>query len=558
MTNTVSFIPIGGVGDVTKNMYLYEYGDQILIVDCGLGFADETMIGVDLLLPDISYLQSTTKKIVGMILTHGHEDHIGSLPFILPQLMADGKLSSGFTIFGSPLTSALANEKLKEFGVTMRVQKVSFEEEEKILGDFKVSFIRITHSVPDASNLFIKTPGGNFYHGSDFKFDLTPADGRKTEFQKIVKASEEGITCLMSDCLGSERKGYTLSEDALFENFKREMSDCRGKFIVTTYSSNISRLNQAIKVAEDFNRRICFVGRSLIKAKDVAKNLGYMKIKEGLEITVEQIKNYNNEDLLLFVAGSQGQENSAMTRIVNNEHKDIKLAPEDVVIFSSDSIPGNEIAVNSLIDTIAKKGTKVVYSQITDDFHVSGHGSSQDLMLMISLTKPSKLLPIGGTYRQMVAYKLLAKKLGYKDSDMMLIEDGQEVIFSGTDVKLGRKIATRNVYVDEITGEEVESFVLRDRQRLSEGGVVIVLVEIDSMTSQIINTPDIIIRGFTALDNKKLSRIIMQELRKTLESKKGRVTNWFYIRKLIGNISERAIFKEFRRSPLVLPVVIEM
>ncbi|MCL5970459.1 MAG: ribonuclease J [Patescibacteria group bacterium] len=567
MNNQVSFIPIGGVGDVTKNMYLYEYNDQILIVDCGLGFADETMVGVDLLLPDVSYLLSTNKKIVGMVLTHGHEDHIGSLPYVLPQLISGGK-HKPFSIFGSPLTAALANEKLKEFGVGIRVEKVNFKDAALKLGDFKISFVRVTHSIPDASNLFIETPGGNFYHASDFKFDLTPVDGQKVEFEKIISASSTGIVGLMSDCLGAEKAGYTLPERAISESFRREIDRCTGKVIITTYSSNISRLNQAIKVAGEYNRKVCFVGRSLIKAKEVAAELDYLKLKEGIEITVDQLKRYNDNQILLFVAGSQGQENSAMTRIASGEHREVKLGPQDVVIFSSDAIPGNETAINSLIDSIAKKGTKVVYSELTDQFHVSGHGSSQDLMLMMSLVKPSKLVPIGGTYKQMVAYRDLAKNAGYKNDDLILLEDGQEVIFtsyqkgieqiSSVDVKLGRKIETKNVYVDEITGEELENFVLRDRQRLSEGGIIIILVEIDTGTGQVVNTPDIIMRGIVSIDQNKLSQKVMFEIRKKLGDKKGRVTNWVYIRRLIGEIAERTILREFKQRPLVLPVVIEV
>ncbi|MDO8657966.1 MAG: ribonuclease J [Candidatus Levybacteria bacterium] len=558
MNNQISFIPIGGIGDVTKNMYLYEYEDQILIIDCGLGFADETMLGVDLLLPDISYLLSTPKKIMGMVLTHGHEDHIGALPFILPQLLSSDKLDKDFSIYGSPLTAALANAKLREFGVGFRVNTVSFEDSEKVFGEFKISFIRVTHSVPDASNLFIQTPVGNFYHGSDFKFDLTPVDGKKTEFDKIIKSGQEGTLCLMSDCLGAEKDGYTPSEEVLSENFDREMGNCLGKFIVTTYSSNISRLNQAIKVAQKYNRRVCFVGRSLIKAKEVALELGYLQLKDGVEIGVDQIKNYDDEKLLLFVAGSQGQENSAMTRIANGDHREVKFTPKDVVIFSSDPIPGNEVSINSLIDTIAKRGVKVVYSQMTDDFHVSGHGSQQDLILMMSLVGAKNLLPIGGTYRQMVAYKLLASKLGYKEENVFLVEDGQEIIFGKDSVTSGKKINTRNVYVDEITGGEVESFVLRDRQKLSEGGIIILMIEVDSATGQIIGNPDIITRGFISIDTKKLNQKIIQELKKVFTSKKGRVTNWFHVRRLVGDITERTIYKEFRRNPLVLPVVIEV
>lgn len=550
MIDQVSFIPLGGIGDVTKNMYLYEYRDKVLIVDCGLGFADETMLGVDLLLPDISYLLKTKKKIIGMVLTHGHEDHIGALPFVLPQLPL-------IPIFASPLTAALANEKLKEFSVQNQVKTVQFDGQELVLDEFKISFIRVTHSVPDSAHLFIKTPIGNFYHGSDFKFEEAPFDERLTDYQKITKVSSEKVLCLMSDCLGAEREGRTPSEATLLPSFTKEIRNCSGKFIVTTYSSNIARLNQIIKVSEEVVRKVCFIGRSLVKTKEVAQKLGYLKLKNGLEIQLDQIKFYKDSELTLLVAGSQGQEESAMARIINGEHREIKLTPSDTVIFSADPIPGNEVSVYELIDTIAKNGTRVLYSALGRDFHVSGHASGEELKQMILFTKPQKLLPIGGAFRQMAAYRNLAEKLGYKRNNILLLEDGQEVIFSKDGVRFGRMISVKNVYVDEISGEEVESFVLRDRQKLSEGGIVIVLAEIDSSTGQLVGTPDLIVRGFRA-DDKKILRTSLRQDLKVLVAKKGRITNWVYIRKLIGEIAERRIFRQLRRRPLVLPVVIEV
>lgn len=553
--DNLSFLPLGGIGDVTKNMYLYQYKDQILIVDCGLGFADETMLGVDLLLPDISYLLKVKKKIVGLVLTHGHEDHIGAVPFILPQLTA---LGQSFPVYGSPLTAAFTNEKLKEFGVPTRVQTVPFEQNERVMGDFKVSFIRVTHSVPDTSHLFIETPVGNIYHGSDFKFDLTPADGKKTDFARIAKAADKGILCLMSDCLGSERTAYTRSEESMTDSFEREMKNCKGKFIVTTYSSNIARLNQIIEAAERLNRKICFVGRSLIKAKEVAIRLGYMKLRKGLEIEIHEVRKYPDNQVLLMVAGSQGQENSGMSRIANGEHKEIFLKPDDMVVFSSDPIPGNEVMVNSLVDSIAKTDASVIYSGISSEFHVSGHGAAPELMLLISLTKPRYLVPIGGTFKHMVAYQKLGKKLGYHEQNIILLDDGQEVVYTKQGPKPGQKINTKNVYVDDVSGEELENFVLRDRQRLSEGGIVIVMVEVESATGSIVTKPDIIIRGFIIEDTTKLNQKIMDEYTKSSVNRKGRVTNWVHVRNLIGEIAERQIFRELRRRPLVLPIVIEV
>ncbi len=550
MNDHLSFIPLGGIGDVTKNMYLYQYRDQILIVDCGLGFADETMLGVDLLLPDISYLLKTKKRIVGMLLTHGHEDHIGALPFLLPQL-------PDFPIFGTPLTATFANDKLKEFNARKRVQAVNFNDSEKRLGSFSFSFISVTHSVPDTSHIFIKTPVGNFYHGSDFKFDDTPYNGKRTDYAKIGEAGSTGAMCLLSDCLGAERKGRTPSDIGLTENFINEMRECRGKFIVTTYSSNIARLNQIIEASNKNGRRVCFVGRSLIRAKDAARSLGYLNLKKDMEIEIEELRNHQDNKLTLIVAGSQGQENSALSRIANGEHRDVKLREEDVIIFSSDPIPGNETSVYELVDTLTRRGVKVIYSPITRDFHVSGHASLDELEHLINLVKPKKLIPIGGQFRHMFAYKKLAEKLGYKKSDVFLMEDGQELIFERGNVKYGKTMPIRNVYVDEISGEELEGFVLRDRQKLSEAGIIIILTEVDSATGQLVGNTDVIVRGF-AYDVKRLGSRLTQDFRKTLGRRKGRVTNWIYIRKLIGEIAERRIFKDLRRRPLVLPVVIEV
>lgn len=558
MQKQLSFIPLGGLGDVTKNLYLYEYGDEILIVDCGIGFADETMLGVDLLLPDISYLLKTNKKIVGMAFTHGHEDHIGALPFILPQLTSLYNSQQPFPLYATPLTAAFANEKLKEFGVATKVESVPFENPTRKAGSFTLSFIHVTHSIPDTSHIFIETPAGNMYHGSDFKFDLTPANGVKTDFSSISKAAEKGVTCLMSDCLGSERAGITPTEAGMMESFEREMKNCQGKFIVTTYASNISRLNQVITVAEKLNRRVCFVGRSLTKAKDIAIKLGYMKLKQNLEISIEDVKKYPPEQVMLLVAGSQGQENSAMSRIANDEHKDITLTPKDVVVFSSDPIPGNEIMVTSLVDTLVRNGIRVIYSDISREFHVSGHGSQQELMLLMSLVKAKYVMPISGNYKHMVAYEHLAQKIGYKENEVILLDNGQEVLFTKNGPKNGRKITTRPVYVDQINNEEVESFVMRDRQKLSEGGIVIVMAEIEEASGQLATPPDLIIRGFIAEDTKKISQKITQELTKTLSGRKGRVTNWIHLRKVIAEVAERQIFKELRRRPLVLPVVIEV
>ncbi len=547
----ISFIPLGGAVDVTKNLYLYEYGDQVLIVDCGLGFANETMIGVDLILPDITYLLKSTKKIAGMVLTHGHEDHIGALPFVLPQLPGN------FEIFATTFTAGLINEKLREFGIGKKVQTASFDKSYDF-GPFNVSFIRVTHSVPDTSNLFIKTPAGNFYHGSDFKFDDSPFDGKVSEYEKIRSLSSQGVLCLMSDVLGAERPGRSLPETMLSQTIEDEMRKAPGKFIFTTYSSNIARLNQVILAAEKTGKHVCFIGRSLFKAVDVAKKLAYIKLPPGMEIAdSKELKRFPENKIVLIVAGTQGQEGSALSRIVSGSVAEVPLTPKDTVVFSSDPIPGNELSVYALIDAISKVGAKVYYSDIPPSFHVSGHGPSEDLMKMVDLVHPKKVLPIGATYRHMAAYKKLVKEKGYQDQDILLLDDGQEVIFENGTSRLGRKIDVRNVFVDQVSGEEVETFVLRDREKLSQDGVVVVIVEINSIDGQLLNS-NIIARGFLPSETERVSRGLTSEIRTELTRSKNRVKDWNYMRKIIGNISERFILKKLKKRPLILPIAIEV
>jgi ribonuclease J len=554
MNQNLTYLPLGGVSDVTRNMHIYELGNEILVVDCGLGFADETMLGVELLLPDITYLKTAVaagKKIVGMAISHGHEDHFGALPFILPDLPS-------FPIVATPLTAEFANSKLKEFGVNQRVQKVDFDGGEVRLGSFLLQFIRVTHSVPDTSHIFIKTPVGNFYHGSDFKFETNPFDGKKSDLEKISEVSKQGVVCLMSDCLRAEQKGHIKSENLILPALERELAKTNGKFIVTTYSSNIARVGQIIEVAKKFGRKVCFVGRSMLNTKEMAISLGYLKIERGMEVLLEQLKNFKDSNIVMIVAGSQGQEHSALSRIVNGDHRDIKLNPLDTVVFSSDAIPGNEISVDSLIDNIARRGARPVYSTIADDLHVSGHGAQEELGLLMDLTKPKNVLPIGGTYKQMVQYKELARSRGFRDKNIILIENGQPIIFTKEGTTLGKKLHLKNVYVDQISGEEVESFVLRDRQKLAMDGVVILMVEIDAASGQLVDKPNIIVRGLSVMETDQITKELVKQLKNSLSQKKNQVTDWIYMRKFILEIAEKYIFKNLRKRPLILPVIIEV
>lgn len=551
MDNSLSFISLGGVGDVTKNMYAYIYGNEILLIDCGIGFVDESMPGVDLTIPNVTYLKQlmgSNKRIVGMILSHGHEDHIGALPFVLPMLPK-------FPIYGSTLTAELSNEKLKDFGEGNIVKTFKFDETIK-LGSFTVSFAHITHSIIDAANIFIRTPIGNFYHGSDYKFDFTPVDGKPSELRKIARFGDEGILCTMSDCLGAERPGLSRSELSIEEGFDREARFTKGKMFITTYSSNISRMNQAINVAKKYNRKVCFVGRSFLKVKDIGKKLRYMDLPSKMEIKPQDVKRLPPNQVMILIAGSQAQVESGLVRIAQNQDKDIFINRGDTVIFSADPIPGNEANINSLIDTISKREAKVVYSDLTDEFHVSGHGSQEDEKLLISLTNPKFLLPIGGTYKQMVAYRSVAQTMGYRADDVIFADNSREVIFTQSGFRYGKSITMPNIYVDQISGEEVEKYIILDRQKISKEGVFIIVCEMSPSTGQLVSPPDIIARGVIYDEVEKFKKNLFTELSKAFSGKNEKVSNWNFYRKTIEQIAENLLYKE-RREPLVIPVIIE-
>ncbi len=553
-TSGLSFISLGGVGTVTRNMYLYMVDSEILIVDCGIGFPDEaTVTGVDFLIPDITYLKKLVdsgKKIVGMALSHGHEDHIGAVPFLLDQLPQ-------FPIYATKFTAELTNLKLKDFALNKRVEETPFNKD-VALGKFIIRFIRVTHSVPDTSHIFIKTPVGNYYHGSDFKFDLAPVDKKPSDLQAIVAAGNEGVNALFSDCLGSEREGHSESESKITASFEDEFRRAKGKVFITTYSSNVARMNQAIEAAIRFNRKVCFLGRSFLKVRDLSRQLGYLNCPEKWEVKPERVASINPREVMILLPGSQAQDESALVRVTTDSNRHgIRIEKEDTVIFSADPIPGNEMSINSLIDAIAAKGARIIYSDIANDFHVSGHGSQNDLKLLVSLLKPRFAVPISGNYRHMMKYKELIKDLNYDERNIILMESGQELNFSGTTYRVGRKHDLRTVYVDEFTGEEMEHFVLRDRQKISKEGVMIILAEVDTNSGKLVAPLDIIARGFLYPEKEEFTKKLEEQFAKFLSENGGKAINWGYYRKVIQRSAERILMRE-KREPMVIPIIVEV
>lgn len=550
-------IPLGGIGNVTKNMYIYELRkdrdtiSDILIVDCGIGFPDSDMYGIDLIIPDITYLRDKKEKIRGYVLTHGHEDHISALPYILPEIPAQ--------VYATELTAALAEVKLRDYGLQNRIHKVDRNKSLRI-GPFEIEFIHVTHSIPDAANLFIHTPVGNMYHGSDYKFDWTPLDGKQTEVQKIARLSSRGVLCLLSDCVRVESPGYTLSEQVIDDTLEREIRNCRGKFIFTTQSSNISRIQQAVNTAVKNNRRIVFLGRSIEENVKVAKELKYLDYPEVFTVGEKEIKRYNPKDLFLIVTGSQAQPNSALSRIAGGQHKYVSIAKGDVVVFSADPIPGYENDVHTLIDVLTALGARVAYSEIIDELHVSGHGSAYDLSLMVGLTQPKYIIPIGGTIRQMAHYKDLVMKMGYKDNQVILPEDGDIIQFHPDQTAaIKGKIDLKNIMVDGLGIGDIGNVVLRDRQTMASEGIVAVVVPIEEKTGAVTAEPDIITRGFVYV--KESSNLIEQAKKvvtNSLKLKKGKIFDWHFVRRSIEGNLEEFFYKETHRRPLIIAVIIKV
>ncbi len=556
------FLPLGGVLGVTKNMYLYElYKDDILedilIVDCGIGFPSEKDLGVDFVIPDISYLQDKVSKIRGIVLTHGHEDHISALPYHYAALGEP-------LIYGSKLTTAFVVNKFKEFGKPPKVvnegpEKIGIDyKKEYSLGNFKIKFIRLAHSIPDTMHILIKTPVGAIYHGPDFKFDLTPPYGLPPDFYEIAKAGKNGVLCLLSDCLGAEREGFTLSEAIVGQTFEDEMRKTKGKFIMTTFSSNISRIRQCIDAAIKFNRKIVFLGRSMRENTTLAQSIGYLPIPRALMGKEQEVMKLPPNKVCLIVAGSQGQYTSALSKLAHRQNKFIQLKLGDKVVLSSDPIPGNENEVYALIEDLTLQGADVIYSDIQEQLHASGHGNQEDLKLLARLTNPRYFIPIGGTIRHQRQYERLMVELGYDKKNIFALAEGDTVWFSDKGAYRGESVLTKNIYVDAYGVGDVGQTILRDRKTLSSEGVVVAILLIDNM-GHLTTQPKLLSKGFIF---EQVNKAILDNGIKVIEratKPRGQellnITNMKQV--LIHELGEY-FYKETGRKPLIAVEVIQI
>ncbi|MCL4377971.1 MAG: ribonuclease J [Actinobacteria bacterium] len=551
----LKFTPLGGITNVTKNMYVYELFENddlkdILLIDCGIGFPQEKGLGVDFIIPDISYLKDKTEKIKAIILSHGHEDHTSALPIHYQSL---GKPQ----IYASKLTATFVENKFKEYNQSVKINQVKYRTEYKI-GGFIVSFINITHSIPDTLHILIKTPVGTIYHGTDFKLDLTPPYGNYPDFYSITKAGNEGILCLLSDSLGAEREGLTLSENIVGQTFEDEMRKTKGKFIMTTFSSNISRIRQCLDAAIKFNRRIVFMGRSMRENTRLATEIGYLPIPQNFLLKEEAVAKMAPNKICLIIAGSQGQYDSALVKLANNSNPNIKIKSGDKVIFSSDPIPGNESEVYSLIETLSLRGADVVYSDIQEQLHASGHGNQEDLKFLARFTNPLYFIPIGGTIRHQRQYQKIISDMGYKKENILLLDEGDSVLMKSGKVVLGEKVDTKNIYVDAYGIGDVGNIILRDRKTLASDGIVTSVLVIDNL-GHLVSRPRILTRGFVfQKDEKKLFEDAVVEIEKILKPKRDKTLETENLKKEIGTRLESFFYKATGREPLVIVDIIQI
>lgn len=548
---SVRFIAISGTTDVTENCYVYETENDMILVDCGVGFPDPEMYGVDLVIPDFTYIKQNANKLRGVVISHGHEDHIGALPFLLKDVQVP--------IYSTKLVAGFIEDKFNDYGVrNFKVNVFDPEKDTLTLGSFKVTPFRVSHSVPDGVGFCIDTPEGKFFHVPDYKFDWTPVDGRPFDVKKAAILASDGALALASDALGANEPGHTGSEKEIEERIARIVDGARGQIFFSTISSNISRMQQAINVAKKFGRKVVFIGRSIDKKAQIAKNLGYLYYDEGMVISNKQAEKLGSDRVMYIISGSYGQPGSALYRVSVGEHEFLKAEKDDVVIFSGDPAPpGSKTNVDFVVDKFFEMGVDVHYYDMQEDLHVSGHGSREDIKSLFGLIKPKYFIPIGGTIRHMKAYGKIAQDMGAKSNEVFALKSGDVVEFKDKEARVIDTIPIRDVLVDGLGIGDVGNIVLRDRHVLSKEGIAIVMLQIDRKAGKLFAEPEIISRGFVfAGANKSLLDAAAAELAKRI-SARDRVDA-----KMLKDTSidflERYFYEKIKRRPMVLPVIVEV
>jgi ribonuclease J len=548
----VKIIPLGGMNEIGKNLTVIEYKNDIVIIDCGLKFPDEDMFGIDLVIPDISYLLKNKEKISGIFLTHGHEDHIGALPYVLKQI--------NVPVYGTKLTLGIVQSKLKEHGLLSTTQLEVVKPRDVIrLNSVSVEFIKTNHSMADSVAIAIHTPLGVVLHTGDFKVDFTPIDGEPMDVARFAELGKKGVLALMADSTNVERPGYTKSERIVGENLNRIFGKTKGRIIVATFASNVHRIQQIIDAAVIYGRKVAVSGRSMENIVNVAMELGYIQIEKDNLVSIDQINKYNNDQVVIITTGSQGEPMSALSRMAASEHRKVNIVEGDKIIISATPIPGNEKLVSRVINQLFKKGAEVVYDSL-EDVHVSGHACQEELKLMQTLVKPKFFIPVHGEYRHLKLHGELAVKLGLPESNLIIGDIGDVIEVTRNSIKKNGSIVSGQVFVDGLGVGDVGNIVLRDRKHLSQDGILTVVVTLSKENKNIIAGPDIISRGFVYV---RESEGLMDEARDLvrnilLDCEEKKITDWATLKSMVRDELRSYLYEKTKRRPMILPIIMEI
>ena len=550
-SHEVKLIPLGGLNEVGKNITVLEYKNDIIVIDCGLSFPDDEMFGIDIVIPDFTYLIKNREKVKGIILTHGHEDHIGAIPYLLKEI--------DVPIYGTRLTLGLVENKIKEHGLTAKLNIIKAGQTIKI-GEFKIETIRTTHSIADAICLAIDTPAGVIFHTGDFKVDYTPLDGEPIDFQRLAKIGSRGVLLMLADSTNSERKGYTPSERTVGITLENIFRGCNSRILTATFASNVHRLQRIIDTAIMFDRKVAISGRSMINVVKLATEIGYLKIPANVLVDIHKIKNIKDSELVIITTGSQGEPMSALSRMATNDHKAVQIKNGDVVILSSSPIPGNEKTVSNIVNLLFAKGAEVIYSDIAD-IHVTGHACAEELKLIHTLIKPKYFMPVHGEYRHLRQHAKIAETLGMRTENIFILGNGDVLSLKRNQVvKTKETVHCSNVMVDGLGVGDVGNIVLRDRKLLSEAGLIIVVAAIDKATGFVCSGPDIISRGFVYV---RESEDLIESARKVAEERlfkcqKENMKDWSGMKSAVRSDLQNFIYQRTKRNPVILPIFMEV
>ena len=547
----VRIVPLGGVGEIGKNMWVIEYDDQMLIIDCGFCFPREDMLGVDYVIPDIAYIKKNREKVKAVLITHGHEDHIGATPYLLPEI--------GAPVYGTDLTLALIETKLAERKIDGVALNIIKPRDSFSAGVFKIEAIRVTHSIDAALGFAIHTPAGTIVHTGDFKVDYTPVDGKVMDLAKFAQLGDNGVLALLSDSTNAESPGFTMSESRVGDTFENYFKKATGRIIVATFASNIHRLQQVVSASKRYGRKVCLTGRSMLKIAKVAKQLGYLDLDEDVLVEPEELEKLKKSKIAILTTGSQGEPMSGLVRMAAGEHKKLSMIPGDTVIISASPIPGNERYVSDVINMLCRRGANVINEGIAD-VHVSGHACEEELKLIISLVKPKYFVPVHGEYRHLYRHAALAESLGIKSSRIFIPEIGRVIELGKKFADMSETVPSGSVIIDGLGVGDVGTVVLRDRKLLSQDGLLIVVVSLSTETGALVSGPEIISRGFVYMresaDLLEMAKKIVVDVVNACEQNK--ITEWTTIKGRIKKALRSFLYDSTKRNPMILPIIIDI